>query len=260
MTRSYFHPVAIIAANTFREIIRDRILYGIVVFALLLFGLSLALGQLSFAEQARISADFGFTGIQLSAVVLAIFVGGALVSREIEKQTVLTVLAHPVTRTQFIIGKFLGLALVIVVVMSGLTLALLALVISLGLEITRAFFTAVFGIWLEACVLMSIAMFFGSFCRPMMTVIFSMSFFLIGHWVGTLDFFVEKSRSVPFRMVAGTVARVVPDLERFNWRSAPIYAVDVPIAEVIRSIVYASGWVLALIAVTSLIFRRRDFV
>lgn len=260
MKRSYVRPISIIAANTFREIIRDRILYGIVVFAFLLFGLSLALGQLSFAEQARISADFGFTGIQLSAAILAIFVGGALVSREIEKQTVLTLLAHPVTRTQFIIGKFLGLALVIVTVMAGLSLALLILVLSLGLEISGSFAIAVFGIWLEACVLMSIALFFGSFSRPMMTVIFSIAFFLIGHWAGTLDFFVEKSQSPLFKAVAGSIARSVPDLEKFNWRSAPVYGIEVPIDEVIRSTLYASGWVLALIALTSLIFRRRDFV
>jgi len=258
--RSYLRPISIIAANTFREIIRDRILYGIVIFAVLLFGLSLALGQLSFAEQARISADFGFTGIQLSACVLAIFVGGALVSREIEKQTVLTLLAHPVTRTQFIIGKFFGLASVIITVLAGLSAVLLVLVFLLGLEITSAFAVAVFGIWLEACVLMSIALFFGSFSRPMMTVIFSIAFFLIGHWVGTLDFFIEKSKSPLFKLVAGAISHSVPDLERFNWRSAPIYAIEVPIDEVLRSTLYASGWVLALIAVTSLIFRRRDFV
>src|SRR4051812_34634381 len=97
-------PVWIIAKNTYREIIRDRILYGIVVFALMLVGLSLALGQLTFAEQAKISADFGFIGIQLSAVVLAIFVGSSLVAKEIEKQTILTLLARPITRTQFLLG------------------------------------------------------------------------------------------------------------------------------------------------------------
>src|SRR5436305_70886 len=101
--------IYVIAVNTFHEIIRDRILYGILVFALLLIGISLALGQLSFAEQSRISANFGFTGIHLAAAILAIFIGSSLVSREIEKRTIMTLLVRPLSRTQFIIGKFLGL-------------------------------------------------------------------------------------------------------------------------------------------------------
>ena len=96
----------IIANNTFREIIRDRILYGLVVFALLLIGVSLVLGQLSFAEQMRISIDFGFAAIHFSAVILSIFIGSTLVSKEIDKKTVMTLLARPITRFQFLFGKF----------------------------------------------------------------------------------------------------------------------------------------------------------
>lgn len=258
--RDYPRPILIIAWNTFREIIRDRVLYGIVIFAFLLFGVSLALGQLSFAEQARISADFGFTGIQLSACILSVFVGGALVAREIEKQTVLTLLARPVSRTQFIIGKYLGLAWVVSVIMTGLALALLVLVISLELSVQISFLYAVIGIFLEACVLMALALFFGSFTRPVLTVAFSIAFFLIGHWAGSLSFFAEKSASPFFKTAAGIITRGVPDLERFNWRSAPVYGTDVLLEEVLKATGYASGWILVLLAATSLIFRRRDFV
>jgi Cu-processing system permease protein len=183
-------PVSVIAFNTFREIIRDRILYGIVVFALLLIGVSVVLGELSFAEQARISADFGFTGIQISACVLAIFVGSTLVAREIEKQTVLTLLAKPVTRSQFILGKFLGLALVVTAIMLGLAVVLALLLIFLGFTLELSFPIALLGILMEALFLISLALFFGTFARPMMTVVFAVSFFLIGHWVDSLDFFV----------------------------------------------------------------------
>jgi Cu-processing system permease protein len=134
----------IIASNTFREIIRDRILYGIVVFALLLIGLSLALGGLSFSEEARISANFGFTGIQLSTAVLAIFIGSTLVSRELEKQTILTLLARPITRTQFLLGKLLGLIFVIMTVMAGLALVLALVLMWLKLPIDMSFAVALF--------------------------------------------------------------------------------------------------------------------
>lgn len=252
--------VWIIALNTFREIIRDRILYGIVVFALLLIGLSLALGELSFAEQGRISADFGFTGIQLSASILAIFAGSTLVAKEIEKQTILTLLARPITRTQFLIGKFFGLTLVILVVMAGLALVLAGIVSFLHIEIGAAFSQALFGVLLEALLLISLALFFGVFSRPVMTVIFTASLFLLGHWVSSLEFFIEKSESASFKVVATAVKTLIPNLERFNWRSAPIYNSVVPGGEILGAVAYAAGWILLLLAATSLIFRRRDFV
>jgi Cu-processing system permease protein len=253
-------PVSVIAFNTFREIIRDRILYGIVVFALLLIGVSVVLGELSFAEQARISADFGFTGIQISACVLAIFVGSTLVAREIEKQTVLTLLAKPVTRSQFILGKFLGLALVVTAIMLGLAVVLALLLIFLGFTLELSFPIALLGILMEALFLISLALFFGTFARPMMTVVFAVSFFLIGHWVDSLDFFVKKSKSPAFQILGGGLSRIIPNLERFNWRSAPVYSTTVPISEVLTALAYGCGWIIFLLAATSLIFRRRDFV
>jgi Cu-processing system permease protein len=252
--------VWIIAINTFREIIRDRILYGIVVFALLLFGLSLALGELSFIEQARISANFGFTGIQLGSAVLAIFVGSTLVAREIEKQTILTLLARPISRTQFLFGKFFGLVFVVIVVLSGLAIVLGALVSSLGLNVGLSFGVALLGVFLEALVLVSMTLFFGVFARPITTVIFASALFLIGHWVSSLGYFVEKSSSPLFKFLAGSLGQIVPDLERFNWRVAPVYQASIPPAEILSTAGYALGWVLVLLSLTVLIFRRRDFV
>lgn len=253
-------PIKIIALNTFREIIRDRILYGIVVFALLLISVSLALGELSFAEQARISANFGFAGIQMSVAVLAIFAGSTLVSREIEKQTVMTLLAKPVSRSQFLVGKFTGLSLVAFVILLGLAVVLALLLLYLGLAIEGTFFVALIGILFEALLLIATAMFFGSFSRPMMTVVFAVSVFLIGHWIDSLQFFIKKSESSSFKFLGRTIAEVIPNLERFNWRSAPVYGTSIPMNEVLSVAAYGIGWVIALMAFTSLIFRRRDFV
>lgn len=252
--------VRVIAVNTFREIIRDRILYGIVVFALLLIGVSIVLGELSFAEQARISADFGFAGIQMAIVVLAVFAGSTLVAREIEKQTVLTLLAKPVTRTQFLNGKYAGLTLVVLTVMVGLAAVLAGLLLVLGFSIGWTFFIALFGIFLEAQILMAIALFFGSFSRPIMTVVYCVAFFLIGHWVDSLSFFIKKSNSEAFKNLATIISDLVPNFEKMNWRSAPIYQLAVPGQDVAYAAAYSLGWILVLMALTALIFRRRDFV
>ena len=254
------NSVLIIAFNTFREIIRDRILYGILVFALLLIGLSLALGQLSFAEQSRISANFGFTGIHLSAAILAIFIGSSLVAREIEKRTIMTLLARPLSRTQFIIGKFFGLVMVLTSVIAGLSMVLLAVLSFLELKIEFNFALSLIGIWFEALVLLSLALFFGSFARPMMTVVFTGSMFLIGHWVDSLKFFVEKSDSTSFKILGTVISKIFPNLELLNWRSAPVYAVEIPASTAVPSLLYAAAWIIFLLSLTSIIFRRRDFV
>ena len=253
-------PVWIIAKNTFREIIRDRILYGIIVFALLLVGLSLALGQLSFTEHAKISADFGFMGIQLGAVVLAAFVGSTLVAKEIQKQTILTLLARPITRTQFLLGKFVGLSFIIITILIGLAVVLGIVVGSLELAINATFIVALYGILLEALLILSLALLFGSFSRPMMTVTFTVALFLLGHWVPSLRFFIEKSESAAFKAVATGIVWVVPDLERFNWRDAPVYQTAVAFSEVMSTSMYAIGWLLVLVSATAIIFRKRDFV
>jgi len=253
--------VAVIAMNTFREIMRDRILYGIVVFALLLIGLSIALGALSFAEQARISADFGFAGIQLSAVVLAIFAGSSLVAREIEKQTILTLLAKPVSRTQFLLGKFVGLASVVIVVMSGLGVVLALLLVYLGFDLQISFVWALLGILTEALILISAALLFGSFAKPMMTVVYVLAIFLIGHWLDSLNFFMNKgSTSASFKMVAFVLTNLLPNLEKLNWRSAPVYGTILPAESVVLSVAYGLGWIVILLSITGLVFRRRDFV
>jgi ABC-type transport system involved in multi-copper enzyme maturation permease subunit len=259
---NYFRSIGVIGINTYREVIRDRILYGIVVFALLLIGLSVVLGGLSFTEQAKISADFGFAGIQIGASILSIFVGSTLVAKEIDKQTILTLLARPITRTQFILGKFAGLLLVILTVMFGLAAVLAGLLLFLGLQINGLFFVALFGVVLEALVLVSCTLMFGVISRPIMTVIFASSVFLLGHWVSSLEGLM-KLKSIgtdPMYQAGAKFAKIIPNLERFNWRSAPIYNIDVPLADLAYATVYALGWMIIFLALTSFIFRRRDFV
>ncbi len=252
--------VFVIAQNTFREIIRDRILYGLIIFALLLIAVSLALGQLSFKEQARIAINFGLTGIHLSVVILAIFVGSTIVYREIEKQTILTLLARPITRTQFLIGKYLGLAGVIFAVMSSLSVVLLLITLGIGFEVNSSFVSAIIGVYFEALILLAFSMLFGSFSRPTMSVVFVIGIFLIGHWLDSLSFFAKKSGSQMFIFFSEVTAKVLPNLELFNWRAAPVLDETVPLSELLAASGYMFGWVLLILATSFIIFRRKDFV
>ena len=157
--------IFVIAQNTFKELIRDRILYGILIFAILLFLMSLVLGQLSFAEQTRIVTDFGFTAIQISASVLAVFIGGTLVKREIEKKTIFTLLARPVNRTQFLLGKLFGLMAVVITSIVLLSFALALILSPMEVYPNAIFFAALYAVILESAVLLAVTIFFGSFAK-----------------------------------------------------------------------------------------------
>jgi len=251
-------PIVIIALNTYREIIRDRILYGLFVFAILLIGVSIALGQLSFAEQARISANFGFTAIHLSAIILSIFIGSTLVAREIDKKTILTLLVRPVSRLQFLLGKSLGLSLVILTAIAFLAIILVFVFMGVEMPINDIFFEALYGVMLEAILLLGVTVFFSTFCSPFMVVAFTIGFFLIGHWINSLKFFSGKSNSEEFQTMINVITTLIPDLERFNWRSHFIYSDIISTKELALASAYSILWFAFLIFFTSIIFSRRD--
>lgn len=251
--------ILIIAANTYREIIRDRILYGLIVFALLLIGLSLALGQLSFAEQTRISANFGLTAIHISAVMIAIFMGSSLVNKEIDKKTILTLFVRPISRLQFLLGKSLGLVLLILTAIGGLALVLMGVFLGIGLGISSLFFVALLGIILEALILLAVSLFFSAFATPVMVVAFSLGIFVIGHWTESLRFFAQKNESIAFEFFSILVIKGLPNFELFNWRSHMIYNHTISGWELASAGTYAILWFVFLMSATVFIFKGKDF-
>lgn len=250
--------VLVIARNTFREIMRNRVLYGLLVVAVLLIALSLALGQLTFAEQARITVDFGFAAIHLSAVILAIFVGSTLVSREIEKKTIMTLLVRPISRTQFVVGKSLGLLAVIMMSIGLLALVLAGILLLLNLQPNMAFLIGLYGICLEAAVLLCVTMFFGTFSSSMLSVSFALGVFLIGHWLDSLKYFAERSNNGAFIVVERATRAVFPNLEYFNWRSLFVYGDPVRYGDVVWVSVYCLAWAALLISVSAMVLGKRD--
>jgi ABC-type transport system involved in multi-copper enzyme maturation permease subunit len=248
----------IVSKNTFREIMRDRILYGLFVFAALLIGLSLALGQLSFAEQARIATNFGFVAMHLSAVILSIFVGSTLVTREIDKKTIFTLLVRPLNRTQFLVGKVLGMMGVIAFSSLLIGIVLIGILSTMEVSFNSLFLIGIYGVLLEAIVLLALTIFFGTFSSSLLSVSFVLALFLIGHWLDSLKFFAEKSESYGFIMFSKVVNVVIPNLEAFNWRALFTYNKALPMEQLYASTGYAFAWVVVLVSAASMILRGRD--
>lgn len=251
-------PIWVLAKNTFREVIRDRILYALVLFAFLLIGMSLALGQLSFAEQARISANFGLSAIHLCAVVLAIFVGSNLVYKEIEKKTILTILVRPISRLQFIIGKSLGLTLLIVTMVAGLAVILSFVFLGLHMAIDVRFAIALLGLLAEALILLGVTLVFSMFTKPLLVVCFSVGVFLIGHWQGSLEYFAQKDSGGTLKPISWLVRHFIPDLERVNWKDLILYNQPLELQAKIMSLTYALAWFVLCICISAILFNRKD--
>lgn len=250
--------VWVLAINTYKEVIRDRILYALILFAFLLIGLSLALGQLSFAEQARISANFGLSAIHLCTVVLAIFVGSNLVAKEIEKKTILTILVRPISRMQFIIGKALGLSLLIATMLIGLSLILSLVFWGLGMAVNARLGWVLLGLWGEAMVLLGVTLVFSMISKPLLVVCFSVGVFLIGHWQSSLAFFAGKSEGGALKSISWMVSHFLPNLERVNWKDIVLYDQPLDYSANLMSLGYTMVWFAVCICLTAILFKRKD--
>lgn len=248
----------VIAKITLVEVFRDRVFISLFAISLGLMLMSLVLGQLSFAEQTRILAHFGMTSIHLLMLGLSLFLGCFVISREIEKQTYTTLLARPLTRTAFLFGKYLGLVFAV-------TCSVIALFIVLSLLLHNNSFlqglaVACLGIIFESLILLSLALFGGSFVKPSSALFFSLGVFLFGYWLPDLAFFAAKSKSEVFLEFAKYVQYVVPNLYVFNWREIGMLETPRAFSSLIWPFFHSLIWSAIFFFATAAIVRRKDLV
>ena len=249
----------VVAQNTFRETVRDKILYNLVFFALLLIGASVLLGELTIGEQSRIVNDVGLAAINLVGVVIAIFVGIGLVSKEIERRTIYTILARPITRTQFVLGKYCGLVFI-----GGLNIAImftmfLSTIWLSGHSIFGSLFQAVELMWVEVLLVTALAMFFSTFSSPTLSAIMTLGFYVIGHLTGDLKAIAEKTKNPATEGIMTALYYVCPNLEWLNVKGQAAAGVavsgDYQVAATAYGLLYAG----LLLFGACRIFERRDF-
>ncbi len=246
-----------IAANTFREAIRDRILYGLLAFAILLIGASVALADLSIGQQERLIKDIGLAAISLMGALMAVFLGITLVSKEVERRTAYTILSKPIRRYQLVLGKYLGLAATIGVnvLVMGACLALLLAWLGFWHANVAA---ALLLILVEMLVVTAFATLFSAFTTATLAAIFTLAFFVIGHLTATLRALGERAPSEAARLVFGIVYRVLPNLEAFNLKSRVANNEAVSLVEIGLATGYGALYLTALLALAVMIFERRE--
>src|SRR5512142_909662 len=188
--------VSAISYNTFREAVRDRVLYNLIFFALLLVASALLVGQITIGIERQVLINLGLTAISLFGIVIAIFIGIGLVSKEIDKKTLYTVLARPVRRWEFILGKFFGLVGTLAVNTFFMAVGFFAGVLYLAHTLSRqdvGLVIALYFIILQFVIVTAIALLFSSFSSPLLSAVFTFSLFIIGTFAEDLRGFAAMA-------------------------------------------------------------------
>jgi len=248
-----------IAINTVREALRNRVLFVLVAFALVMIAAGLVLSTLSYVERDRILQDLGLSALRLFGALIAIFVGVGLIHKEIDRRTIYTILSKPVSRTEFLLGKYLGLVLTLwlQVAVMGLGFAGVSLVADAPLDGGHA--AAVGLVAMELTVVVAIVTLFSAFTTPLLASLYTLALYLVGHLTRDLRELGSASDSEMFRSATIWIHRILPDLEAFNLTIPAVIQQPISGAEIGLPILYALGYVAVVLVMAALILERRDF-
>jgi ABC-type transport system involved in multi-copper enzyme maturation permease subunit len=256
--REFARTLALVAGNTIRELIRNKLLYNLLIFAVLLIASSMFVAQLTIGQWDRIILDMGLAAIEVSGVLVAVLIGVGLVAGEIDRRTIFPTLAKPLTRGGFLLGRYAGLLSMLAVTVL-IMFAVLAVVLKLaGYGISATAAAAALLTFIELALVAAAAMFFSSFTTPLLASAFSLCLFLIGHLVSDLRLFRERSQNPLARALTGVAYRVLPNLELFNLKSQAANELPLPAGFVSAAALYGSAYAAAVLFLAVAIFRRRD--
>lgn len=252
--------VSVIAFNTFREAVRDRVLYNLIVFALLMIGASLLLGQITIGVQRQLLINLGLTSISVFGVLIAIFIGIGLVSKEIDKRTLYTVLTRPVRRWEFILGKFLGLVGTLIVNAGFMTIGFFAALLYLMHGFERGDFyilVAVYFILLQFMIVTAVALLFSAFSTPIESAVLTFAVFVIGSFSEDLRGFADIATGVS-HYVTIAMSYVIPNFSALNVIASVSHGNPVSGQLILMNSLYALAYAGTAICAASLIFQNRN--
>lgn len=252
------HSIGVIAMNTFRETLRDKILYNLLLFAGFLIALSVALSHLSMGEHDKIVTDMGLAAINLTGVIIAVFVGIGLVTKEIDRRTIYTIMARPISRAQFVVGKYLGLALTLSVNLSVMLVVFIGTLWWGQTPIQAGLFQAIELILVELLVVTAVALLFSTFSSAMVSASLTIGLYVIGHLTPDLKGIAEKSQNELATMLLNVVYYACPNLEMLNIKGQAAAGVSVSLTYQALATAYGVLYAGLLLAMACVIFQRRE--
>jgi ABC-type transport system involved in multi-copper enzyme maturation permease subunit len=254
--------VSTIAVHTFKEAARERVLYNLVVFALLMIGASVLMSHISVGIQRVVVVNLGLSSISVFGLLIAIFLGIGLVYKEIDRRTIYGILSKPVQRWEFILGKYAGLCLTILINTFIMTVGFyLALFYQ-----TRSFHRAdlqplgaVYFILLELALVVGIAIFFSSISTPALSAVFTFCVYVIGHFLSEIRFLGQASKAVAVEKVTSVIYYLLPNFSDFDVIARTAHGHGISSTLLVTNTLYALLYIAVLLSSTILIFEQREF-
>jgi ABC-type transport system involved in multi-copper enzyme maturation permease subunit len=251
-----------IARNAFREAVRDRVLYNLVLFVFLLTAAAIFIGELSGGQERKVIVDLGLSAMLLFGVFIAIFVGVGLVYKEIERRTIYAIFSKPVGRGEFLVGKYLGLCLTLIVnvVVMGLGISIALIYVSRGWDpLILSIWPAVLLIYLELMIITAIALLFSSFSSPALSALLTFFVFIIGHFSADLKSFSTSMGSTGARWLFAGLYYVLPNLANYSFITPAAHGRSPGSGFVVVAGLYALVYIAVILAGATLIFSKRNF-
>lgn len=250
--------IIIIAFNTFKETLRDKILYNILLFAGLIIALSLSFGQWSVFARVQVMQDFGLATMSLSGLLLSIFIGVAMLGKEINSKTIFILATPPVERYSIIIGKYLGLILTLIINYSIMSVFFIVMLKLAGGEVSLKIGQAVLLIGMEMAVIVAVSILFSTVTVPVISALLTIAFYMAGHFNDFIDINVVEESNPLLALFLKILYFFLPNLEHFNIRTPVVYNLSLPENYTLMALIYGVIYICIFLFASSIIFSRKD--
>jgi len=249
-----------IARNTFREALRDRVLYLFLGFAVLMLVSSKIFGLLTVGDEGKVIKDLGLAGVQFFSMLIAVMMSVLLISREVDGRTVYNILAKPVRRWQFLLGKYFGLLATVTVNLALMAVVLLAMVRLYTGEWDWGLAFASAMILLEMALVAAFATLFAVLTRPMLGTVFTLAVYIIGHVAGDIWLLTQHFTAGVTRPIVAAIYYLLPNLERFNFKTEVVHDLSISTSVVAVTVVYGVAYTVLVLVLACVRFSRKDLV
>jgi ABC-type transport system involved in multi-copper enzyme maturation permease subunit len=253
--------VGVVALNTFREAVRDRVLYNLLFFALLMMVAAIVVGQISSGIEESVIVSLGLSAISVIGLLIAVFIGVALVSKEMDKRTLYALLAKPVRRWEFLLGKFGGLVLTLAVNTAAMALGLLLVMLYVKHSLERGdavVLVAVYFILLKLALVVALALLFSCFTTSLLAILYTVGLYIVGLYVQELKNLPTDVMSPGMALFTKRLAYLLPNFENYNVMALAAHGRAVPGALILQNTLYTVIYCAVVLCVASVVFSRKN--
>lgn len=250
-----------VALNTFREAVRDRVLYNLLFFALLMMTAAIFVGQISIGIEEMVIKSLGLSAISVIGLLIAVFIGVGLVYKEMDKRTLHALLAKPVRRWEFLLGKFGGLALTLCVNTAAMAVGLFGALVYVKPRLERAdgvLLVAIYFILLKLMLVVALALLFSCYSTPLLAILYTSAFYIAGQFVEEIRTFHSTTISSEMAAFLRTLSYLLPNFENFNVMAAAAHGRGIAGTLILHNTVYAALYSGVVLLIAIAVFSRRN--